>query len=69
MVLSRGQRQVIHQLDNLTNLLHEHFVLTRQGNATGRNRIQEGIDMAICPLIILTIGSVGYFVFKNLNRS
>ncbi|VAI59932.1 unnamed protein product [Triticum turgidum subsp. durum] len=68
-VLSRGQRQVIHQLDNLTNLLHEHLVLTRQGNAMSRNRIQEGIDMAICPLIILTIGSVGYFVFKSLNRS
>ncbi|VAI48530.1 unnamed protein product [Triticum turgidum subsp. durum] len=68
-VLSRGQRQVIHQLDNLTNLLHEHLVLTRQGNAMSRNRIQEGINMAICPLIILTIGSVGYFVFKSLNRS
>ncbi|KAM3243162.1 hypothetical protein ACQJBY_055246 [Aegilops geniculata] len=68
MVLSRGQRQVIHQLDNLTNLLHDHLVLTRQGNAVSRNRIQEGIDMAICPLIILTIGSVGYFVFKSLNR-
>jgi hypothetical protein len=69
MVLSRGQRQAIRQLDNLTNLLHEHLVLTRQGNGTSRNWIQEGIDMAICPLIILSLGSVGYFVFKSLNRS
>nr|ACF22692.1 uridine kinase [Brachypodium distachyon] len=69
MNLSRGQRQVIHQLDNLTNLLHEHLVLTRQGNSMSRNRILEGFDMAICPLIILTIGSVGYFAFKSLNRT
>uniref|UniRef100_N1R0V2 Uridine-cytidine kinase C n=1 Tax=Aegilops tauschii TaxID=37682 RepID=N1R0V2_AEGTA len=41
MVLSRGQRQVIHQLDNLTNLLHDHLVLTRQGNACWVLRVQE----------------------------
>ncbi|EES00571.1 uridine-cytidine kinase C [Sorghum bicolor] len=55
MNISRGQRQVIHQLDNLTNLLHEHLVLTRQANS--------------CPLICLTVASIGYFMFKGLNRS
>uniref|UniRef100_A0A0D9YX60 CYTH domain-containing protein n=1 Tax=Oryza glumipatula TaxID=40148 RepID=A0A0D9YX60_9ORYZ len=66
--ISRGQRQVIHQLDNLTSLLHEHLALTRQGNAVRRNGILE-MDMSICPLIALTIGGFGYLVFKSLNRS
>ncbi|KAF0934913.1 hypothetical protein E2562_028909 [Oryza meyeriana var. granulata] len=66
--ISRGQRQVIHQLDNLTSLLHEHLVLTRQGNAVRKNRILD-TDISICPLIALTIGGFGYLVFKNLNRS
>ncbi|CAL5054777.1 unnamed protein product [Urochloa decumbens] len=67
MNISRGQRQVIHQLDNLTNLLHEHLVLTRQANAGSRNRVLE-IDAVVCPLICLTVASVGYFMFKGLSR-
>ena len=67
MNISRGQRQVIHQLDNLTNLLHEHLVLTRQANTAGRNRVLD-IDTVICPLICLTVASIGYFMFKGLNR-
>nr|CAB3447672.1 unnamed protein product [Digitaria exilis] len=67
MNISRGQRQVIHQLDNLTNLLHEHLVLTRQANAVSRNRVLD-IDPVICPLIGLTAASVGYFVYKGLSR-
>jgi hypothetical protein len=67
MNISRGQRQVIHQLDNLTNLLHEHLVLKRQANTASRNRVLD-IDMVICPLICLTVASIGYFMFKGLNR-
>lgn len=65
--ISRGQRQVIHQLDNLTNLLHEHLVLTRQANAVSRNRVLD-TDAVICPLICLTVASVGYFVYKGFSR-
>ncbi|KAG2653363.1 inorganic pyrophosphatase TTM2-like isoform X2 [Panicum virgatum] len=67
MNIARGQRQVIHQLDNLTNLLHEHLVLTRQSNAASRNRVLD-IDTVICPLICLTVASIGYFMFKGLSR-
>ena len=67
MNISRGQRQVIHQLDNLTNLLHEHLVLTRQANTASRNRVLD-IDTVICPLICPTVASIGYFMFKGLNR-
>jgi hypothetical protein len=67
MNILRGQRQVIHQLDNLTNLLHEHLVLTRQANTASRNRVLD-IDTVICPLIFLTVASIGYFMFKGLNR-
>lgn len=67
MIVSRGQRQVIHQLENLTILLHEHLVLTRQANATSRNRVLD-VDTVICPLIFLTVGSIGYFMYKSLSR-
>lgn len=66
--ITRGQRQVIHQLDNLTNLLHEHLVLTRQANNTAsRNRVLDS-DTLICPLICLTVAGIGYFMFKGLSR-
>ncbi|GJM86590.1 hypothetical protein PR202_ga02461 [Eleusine coracana subsp. coracana] len=68
MIISRGQRQVIHQLDNLTSLLHEHLVLTRQANAASKNRLLD-MDTAICPLIFLTVGSVAYFMYKSLSRN
>ncbi|KAG8059680.1 hypothetical protein GUJ93_ZPchr0002g23616 [Zizania palustris] len=69
IIISRGQRQVLHQLDNLTSLLHEHLVLTRQGNAVRTNGILH-MDKTIFPLIALTIGGVGYLVFKSLlNRT
>ena len=67
MNIARGQRQVIHQLDNLTNLLHEHLVLTRQSNAASRNRVLD-FDTVMCPLICLTVASIGYFMFKGLSR-
>ena len=67
MNIARGQRQVIHQLDNLTNLLHDHLVLTRQSNAASRNRVLD-IDTVICPLICLTVASIGYLMFKGLSR-
>uniref|UniRef100_A0A0D9VK18 CYTH domain-containing protein n=1 Tax=Leersia perrieri TaxID=77586 RepID=A0A0D9VK18_9ORYZ len=63
--ISRGQRQVIHQLDNLTSLLHEHLVLACQANAVRRKGILDMMDMSICPLIALTIGGFGYLMFKN----
>ena len=67
MNISRGQRQVMHQLDNLTNLLHEHLVSTRQANAAGRNRVLD-MDTVICPLICLTVASIGYLMFKGVSR-
>ncbi|XP_006647773.1 inorganic pyrophosphatase TTM1-like [Oryza brachyantha] len=66
--ISRGQRQVIHQLDNLTSLLHEHLVLTRQQNAVRKNGILD-MDRSICSLVALTVGAFGYLVLRNLNRS
>ncbi|TVU28190.1 hypothetical protein EJB05_19699 [Eragrostis curvula] len=68
MIISRGQRQVIHQLDNLSSLLHEHLVLTRQANAANRNRMLD-MDTVVCPLICLTVGSVAYFIYKSLSRN
>jgi hypothetical protein len=70
MIMSRGQRQVIHQLDNLASLLHEHLVLTRQANAISKNRMLDmDMDTVICPLIFLTVGSVAYFIYKGLSRN
>ncbi|KAJ8460920.1 hypothetical protein OPV22_033846 [Ensete ventricosum] len=68
MLITRGQRQIMHQLDNLSNLVHERSaVLTLQGRTDNGNRL---LDMKIgTPVLILAIGGIGIFLFKNLNRN
>lgn len=68
MLITRGQRQIMHQLDNLSNLVHDRLaVLTLQGRTDNGNRL---LDMKIgTPVLILAIGGIGIFLFKNLNRN
>ncbi|CAL9128110.1 unnamed protein product [Musa textilis] len=68
MLITRGQRQIMHQLDNLSNIVHERLaVLTLPGKTDNGNRL---LDMKIgTPVLILAIGGIGIFLFKNLNRN
>ncbi|XP_042454877.1 inorganic pyrophosphatase TTM2-like isoform X2 [Zingiber officinale] len=65
MLVSRGQRQIMHQLDNLNNLMHERLSLSsRQGLTDNRSRLPNWNTIGI-----LVMGCIGIVLFKNLNRN
>ncbi|GFZ16777.1 phosphoribulokinase [Actinidia rufa] len=71
LLIARGQRQVMHQLDNLSNLLHEYQrERSREGrtDATSRTREVESVGVAlILTLAIVALASFcsGLFHPKN----
>lgn len=70
LVVTRGQRQMMHQLDNLSNLVHEHLLaqLSRQKRSI-TDRILD-LDLMGTPLILaLAVSGIGFFVFKGLTRN
>ncbi|KAK1310773.1 hypothetical protein QJS10_CPA08g01723 [Acorus calamus] len=68
--ISRGQRQIMHQLDNLCNLLHENLgERSRQGQNDSRNRILDSELFANPLLTALVLGGTGIILFKSLYRN
>ncbi|XP_058114999.1 inorganic pyrophosphatase TTM2-like isoform X2 [Magnolia sinica] len=67
--IARSQRQIMHQLDNLSNLLHENIGgMAHHGRTANKSRTT---DIAVSPNLILmfAIGGVGIFLFKVLCRN
>ncbi|KAJ8752445.1 hypothetical protein K2173_004081 [Erythroxylum novogranatense] len=65
LVIARGQRQIILQLDNLSNLLHEFKgERSRQDRADNMNRTID-FDYSAVP-VILTLAVTGLFLVKHL---
>ncbi|KAJ9187341.1 hypothetical protein P3X46_002807 [Hevea brasiliensis] len=63
--IGRGQRQIMHQLDNLSNLLHEYWA--RQERTDRINRAVD-VDSITLPLIVtLAVGGLGVFLFRGLT--
>ncbi|KAL8150613.1 hypothetical protein V2J09_020421 [Rumex salicifolius] len=68
LLISRGQRRVIHQLDNLINLLHENFgEMNRHGKAERASRVAEAEAIVVPVLLTLAIGGLGIFLFRGLS--
>ncbi|XP_009620080.1 uridine-cytidine kinase C-like isoform X1 [Nicotiana tabacum] len=67
--VARGQRQIIHQLDNLSNLLRDRLgEQSRQSRKSKRRDITD-IDSIRVPLIVtLAVGGLGLFLFKSLQN-
>ncbi|KAG2667200.1 hypothetical protein I3760_15G101100 [Carya illinoinensis] len=65
--IARGQRQIMHQMDNLTNLLHEYRgERSQHGRVDHTNRLID-VDSISIPLILtLAIGGLGIVLFKGL---
>lgn len=57
----------MHQLDNLTNLLHDYWgERSRQGNADRKARISDDVEAVAIPLMLtLAIGALGLFLFRS----
>ncbi|XP_023516943.1 uridine-cytidine kinase C-like isoform X1 [Cucurbita pepo subsp. pepo] len=68
--IARGQRQIILQVDNLSNLLRERSSeKIRRGKADkdGRWRIADFESISTSVLLTLAVGSLGLLLFKSLN--
>ncbi|KAJ1388519.1 P-loop containing nucleoside triphosphate hydrolase [Sesbania bispinosa] len=68
LLVARGQRQIMHQLDTLSNLMHEYLgERSRQGRTDQTGRMSEVESVAIPLVLTLAIGAVGVFLFKGLT--
>ncbi|XP_027369005.1 inorganic pyrophosphatase TTM1-like [Abrus precatorius] len=66
LLISRGQRQIMHQLDTLSNLLHEYCgERSRQGRGDQPARMREVESVAIPLVLTLVIGAAGMFLFRG----
>ncbi|XP_057961107.1 inorganic pyrophosphatase TTM2 [Malania oleifera] len=64
VAITRGQRQITHQLDNLSNLLRENFGERSHQLRTDKKHMTD-IETTRVPLILtLAIGSLGVLLFK-----
>ncbi|XP_072964534.1 inorganic pyrophosphatase TTM2-like [Typha angustifolia] len=70
VLISRGQRQIIHQLDNLSNLLHQKVdELSRQERSVYRYRLLDVDKMGNPLILMLVLGGIGSFVLRSLYRN
>lgn len=67
MLISRGQRQVMHQLDSLSSLLHEYFgdMRSRHDRSNGVGGSVDSVSIAIPLVMTLAIGCMGILLFKG----
>ncbi|XP_008453334.1 inorganic pyrophosphatase TTM2 isoform X2 [Cucumis melo] len=66
--IQRAQRQIILQVDNLSNLLREHSSeRSRREKDEGRWRITDLGSISTPVLLTLAIGSVGLLLFKSMT--
>lgn len=67
LLVSRGQRQIMHQLDNLSNLLREYFgERSRQERADKAAAGVFELDTIGIPLALaLAVGGLGVFLYKG----
>lgn len=67
-MIARGQRQIMHQLDTLSNLLHEYFgERSRLGRPDHTGRMREAESVAIPLVLTLAFGAVGVLLFRGLT--
>ncbi|KAJ0106366.1 hypothetical protein Patl1_18996 [Pistacia atlantica] len=68
LLIARGQRQMMLQLDSISNILHEYWgERSRQERADEAGR-KIDIDSISVPLILtLAIGGISIFLFKGLT--
>ncbi|KAK8659362.1 hypothetical protein V6N13_029566 [Hibiscus sabdariffa] len=66
--VAQGQRRIMHQLDNLSDLLHKRLgERSEEANTTRRKNMVAGAEPIKVPLILttLTIGGLGIFLFRG----
>lgn len=69
LLIGRSQRQIMHQIDNLSNILRElNGERSRQGRMDRTEGMAEVVESIGVPLLLtLAIGGVGIFLFRTLS--
>lgn len=68
LLIARGQRQIMHQLDNLSNLLREYWGDRSRQERTDRTSRTFDVESIGIPLILtLAIGGLGIFLFRTVT--
>ncbi|XP_062116792.1 inorganic pyrophosphatase TTM1-like isoform X1 [Humulus lupulus] len=69
LAISRSQRQIMHQIDNLSNILREYpGDRFRHGRTEGTSsRTIDANSLSIPLLLTIALGGLGVFLFKSLN--
>ncbi|PPS16830.1 hypothetical protein GOBAR_AA03742 [Gossypium barbadense] len=68
LVIARAQRQIMHQLDNLSNLIHEYRGERCRQERNNRSNRAIDVETIGVPLIFtLGIGGLGVILFRNLT--
>ncbi|XP_048136024.1 inorganic pyrophosphatase TTM1-like isoform X2 [Rhodamnia argentea] len=66
-VIARSQRQIMHQLDSLSKLLHEFWgERTRQARTNDATMMTDAVTVPI--VLTLAFGGLGLILFKTLTR-
>ncbi|KAK6921116.1 CYTH domain [Dillenia turbinata] len=67
LAISRSQRQVMHQLDNLSNLLHEYWGERSRQGKIDTTRASDFQSVTVPLLVTLAIGGLSIFLFKGFS--
>ncbi|MBA0689368.1 hypothetical protein Goari_007099 [Gossypium aridum] len=68
LVIARAQRQIMHQLDNLSNLIHEYRGERCRRERNDRSNRAIDVETIGVPLIFtLAIGGLGVILFRNIT--
>lgn len=67
-IIARGQRQLMHHLDNLSNFVHENIDQTRQARPD-RNALTNVEFIGVPLLLTLAFAGVGIVLFRLSSRN
>ncbi|XP_050237263.1 inorganic pyrophosphatase TTM1-like isoform X2 [Mercurialis annua] len=68
LLIARGQRQIIYQLDNLSNIVHENWGEKSRHARTDRTSRAVDVDSITLPLVLtLAVGALGIFLFRGFT--
>lgn len=68
LLISRGQRQIVHQIDNLSRLLHEYYGDRSHQERTDPAGSKLDIGSIGIPLLLsLAVGGIGILLLKTIS--
>ncbi|XP_058179959.1 inorganic pyrophosphatase TTM1-like isoform X6 [Rhododendron vialii] len=68
LLIARGQRQIMHQIDNLSNLLNEYQrERSHEGRTDVTSRTIDVESIGVSIILTLAIGGLGIFLFRSLS--